>query len=70
MDDIIHSMDMSLSKLQEIVKDTETRCTTVHGVTKKVDTETEQQHYLCHIISPLQTNKLQSKSVFLSPICS
>jgi len=35
MDDIINSMDMSLSKLQEIVKDTETRCTTVHGVTKR-----------------------------------
>ena len=31
---IIDSMDMSLSKLQEIVKDWEAWCATVHGVTK------------------------------------
>ena len=28
------SVDMSLSKLQEIVKDREAWCATVHGVTK------------------------------------
>ena len=33
-DDIIDSMDMSLSKLWEIVKDREARSATVHGVTK------------------------------------
>ena len=34
LDDIIDSMDMSLSKLWEIVKDREARSATVHGVTK------------------------------------
>ena len=34
VDDIVDSMDMSLSKLQKIVKDREAWCTAVHGVTK------------------------------------
>ena len=34
IDSVTNSVDMSLSKLQEIVKDREAWCTVVHGVTK------------------------------------
>ena len=34
LDSVTDSMDMSLSKLQEIAEDREAWCTTVHGVAK------------------------------------
>ena len=47
LDSVTDSMDMSLSKLREIVKDREAWHAAVHGVTKvRHDLATEQQiHY-------------------------
>ena len=43
LDGITDSVDMSLSKFCEIVKDREAWCTDVHGVTVRHDLVTKQQ---------------------------
>ena len=56
LDDIINSMDMSLSKLWETVKDREAWCPAVHWVTKGLSNMTEQlnnnhlSHYLLSLV--------------------
>ena len=45
---IISSMDMSLSKLQEMVKDREACCVIVHGVTKSQTWLSNQTHTHTH----------------------
>ena len=41
VDGITNSMDMSFSKLQEMVKGREARCTAVHGAAKRYNLVTE-----------------------------
>ena len=43
LNDITDPMDMSLSKLKEIMKDRETWCAVVHGIANRHDWVTEQQ---------------------------
>ena len=58
LDGITDSMDMSLSKLQEIVKDREAWHAAVHGVTKS-QTQPKNNNISIHYLpSPLQIFKL------------
>ena len=50
LDSIIHSVDMDLSKLWEIVKDGKAWCVAVHGVVKtQTQLKDEQQQQLCSV---------------------
>ena len=50
LDGITNSMGMSLSKLQEIVKDGEAWCAAVHGIAKSHMTEQKPDDIIRHEI--------------------
>ena len=59
LDGITDSMAVSLNKLQEIVKDRETWCTAIHGVTKnqtRLSDRTTTETTKMMLVRPLMTN--------------
>ena len=49
LDGIIDSMDMSLSKIQELVMDREAWHTTVHGVAKELEMTDRLNNSVCKV---------------------